>query len=189
EAGFSFFNKPGKIVALRDSKRFYQATTAEKREAVTVLLTISASGQTGSYLVIFKGKKAISDEIKADGPANAMVTVSKNGWINSQIFLLFLLHFIKFAPPTRIVLVLMDSHSSHIAPEAIQFAYDNQIFLLTFPSNTTHLLQTLDQSVFGPTKTFWKQKVKKILKKSGYKPTRKDFVPVFSKVYPESATM
>lgn len=82
--------KPVRVVTPKGSKRVYQQTTGERGETTTALLTVSASGQSGPCLLIFKGKKDVPNEIKVLAPPNSMVTVSKNGWTNNEIFFEFL---------------------------------------------------------------------------------------------------
>lgn len=55
----------------------------------------------------------------------------------------------------------MDNHESHITIEAMKLARENHIVFLTLPPHTSHKLQPLDQTVFGPYKTFYNQAVKK----------------------------
>jgi hypothetical protein len=44
----------------------------------------------------------------------------------------------------------MDSHASHVTPQILSKASENGIHLVTFPSHTTHLLQSLDVGVYKP---------------------------------------
>ena len=118
-----------------------------------------------------------------------MVTVSKNGWTNSDIFFVYLKHFVSLLPPARPVLIIMDSHLSHVSPQSLQFAKENGLIFVTFPSHTTHFLQPLDVAVFAPMKSKWKIGVKMLLRDSGHKPTRKDFFPLFNDVFLETVTM
>ena len=53
----------------------------------------------------------------------------------------------------RKILVLMDNHESHLSIAAIYKARDLGIVLLTIPPKTSHKLQPLDVSVYGPFKT------------------------------------
>ncbi|KAF2894772.1 hypothetical protein ILUMI_11401 [Ignelater luminosus] len=55
----------------------------------------------------------------------------------------------------RSIILLMDSHVSHVTPEIIDLAVKNYIYLLTFPSHTTHLLQPLDVGVYKSSKLHW----------------------------------
>lgn len=189
EAGFNLVPKPSKIVSPKGSKRIFQQATGERGETTTALLAVNASGQVGPCLLIFKGLRDVPDDVKSKAPPNAMVTVSKNGWTNSEIFYNFFHHLIKTLPSARPILLLMDSHVSHISPDTLTLASENDIIFLTFPSHTTNLLQPLDVAVFGPMKTLWKKEVKKLLQSCGYKPSRKDFMDTFSYVFLKSVTM
>ena len=57
----------------------------------------------------------------------------------------------------RKVLLILDNHQSHISIEAITFAKENGIVLLTIPPHTSNKLQPLDLIVFEPFKTFVSQ--------------------------------
>ena len=182
EAGFNLVPKPSKIVSPKGAKKVFQQATGERGETTTALLTVSASGQAGPCLLIFKGVRDVPEDVKSKAPPNAMVTVSKNGWTNSEIFYNFFSHLIKSLPSARPILLLVDSHISHISPEVLNLASENDIIFLTFPSHTTNLLQPLDVAVFGPMKSLWKKEVKKLLQNCGYKPSRKDFMDTFSSI-------
>jgi len=51
-------------------------------------------------------------------------------------------------------LLLLDNHSSHLSIEALELAKDNGVVLLSCPPHTSHRLQPLDRSVYGPFKRF-----------------------------------
>jgi len=51
------------------------------------------------------------------------------------------------------ILLLMVNHESHCSLEAVSYAKENGIVLVTFPLHCTHKLQSLDVGVFGPFKT------------------------------------
>ncbi|KAJ8871728.1 hypothetical protein PR048_028062 [Dryococelus australis] len=53
----------------------------------------------------------------------------------------------------------MDSHASRVSEGVINLAKASEVFILTFPSRTTHLLQPLDEGLKSP----------------GQKPNRSDF--------------
>lgn len=188
ESGFSFVTKPGKVVSPKGRKRIYQQVTGERGETTTVLPTVNAAGQAGPYLIIFKGQR-LAEELKGNTPPNAMVTVSANGWIESDIFLQFLRFFVERIPPARPQIILLDSHASHVSVDAMKFREENGLVFLTFPAHTTHLLQPLDVSVFGPMKANWRKKVKDFLQVNGRKPSRRDFFPIFTSVFQESMTI
>ena len=65
-------------------------------------------------------------------------------------------HFVKHVKPSvsKPVLLLLDNHESHISIQLIDFCKTNGVVLLSFPPDTSHKLQPLDRSVYGPFKKF-----------------------------------
>ena len=51
------------------------------------------------------------------------------------------------------ILLILDNHESHVSFPAVEKAKENGIVLLTIPPHTSHRLQPLDVSVYGPLKT------------------------------------
>ena len=58
------------------------------------------------------------------------------------------------------MVLIFDGHHSHISLELIELAKNNNIHLLCLPPHSTHLLQPLDVSVFGPVMSTWKEVLK-----------------------------
>jgi hypothetical protein len=116
EAGFSYFTKAFKAVPPKGTKRKCEDTATEKGATVTVLPRVNAAGQRGPCVIIFKGQR-LSSDLKEGAPADNCVTMSKNCWINNGIFYNSLQHFFFKVPNERPVLILMDSHTSHVSPE------------------------------------------------------------------------
>ena len=48
--------------------------------------------------------------------------------------------------------LLLDNHQSHLSIEFIDLAKENGVTVVTFPPDTSHKLQPLDVSVYGPLK-------------------------------------
>lgn len=90
----------------------------------------------------------------SDGPPGCDGSGNKSGWMQDEDFLLFMKHFTKFAKPTEQnpVVVIMDNHSSHINIPVIQYCKENFISVSSYPPHTSHKLQPLDRTVFGPFK-------------------------------------
>ena len=53
------------------------------------------------------------------------------------------------------VLIIFDNHESHISIDSINLAKGNGIVLLIFPPHTSHKLQPLDRTVYGPFKKYY----------------------------------
>ena len=58
--------------------------------------------------------------------------------------------------PENIHLLIFYGHGSHIAIQTIEEANMLGIDLLTLPAHTTHMMQPLDVSVFGPFKSYFR---------------------------------
>ncbi|XP_054709313.1 uncharacterized protein LOC129219018 [Uloborus diversus] len=75
----------------------------------------------------------------------------------------------------------MDSHASHITPEVIAMASENDIIIVTFPSHTSHLLQPLDVAVYWPLKLAWQKHLRQFQEGNPLRrPGRFDFHGMFS---------
>jgi hypothetical protein len=52
-------------------------------------------------------------------------------------------------------LLILDNYESHLSVTAINVAKENGIVMLTLPPHTSHTLQPLDRTVFGPYKAYY----------------------------------
>ena len=79
--------------------------------------------------------------------------------MTTETFIIYLAHFVKYVRCSEEskVLLLVDNHVSHVSLEAINFCLSHGIVMLGFPPHTTHKLQLLDVSFFGPLKKFYSQ--------------------------------
>lgn len=85
-------------------------------------------------------------------PPGTLGLAQPTGWMTGDMFLEVLKHFIKMTSSTREnpTLIIMDNHESHLTPAVLNHAKENGVTLLTIPPHTSHKLQALDVSVFGP---------------------------------------
>ena len=56
-------------------------------------------------------------------------------------------------------LLTLDGHASHISPGVISLAKENNVHMLCFPSNSTHIGQPIDVAVLRPAKTVFRDVV------------------------------
>jgi hypothetical protein len=82
------------------------------------------------------------------------IKYSKTGWSNNTFGLLWLQYV--FKPYTRrkhgqdYRLLIVNGHLSHVNIAFIEFAITHKILFLVLPPYTTHRLQLLNVSIFGP---------------------------------------
>ena len=123
--------------------------------------------------------------------AGTMYGLSSKGWIDQELFdSWFKHHFLRYAPPQRPMLLLMDGHSSHCCPQTIHFAAKEKVIIFTLPPNTTHVSQPLDKGCFGPLKTRWRQICHEFqVQNPGKSVSRYTFSELFSRAWVESMNM
>ena len=81
------------------------------------------------------------------------MSATKLGWINKEVFLNCLDHFIQHSRCTveQKVLFIMDNHKARISLAAVDKTKAKDV-VLTIPAPMSHKLQLLDKSVYGPYK-------------------------------------
>ena len=104
-----------------------------------------------AVMFIFKWKRW-TDLLVRNCPTGSIGHPSPNGWIGQDLFLTYLRHFVAFTKPseTNLVLLVIDGHQSHKSLRAVEFARQNHITILTLRPHSSHRLQPLDLTFFGP---------------------------------------
>lgn len=153
ESGVSTVLDTPKVLAPKSQKQVGQIVSSERGELVTFGAIISASGNTIPPLFVFP-RVHYKDHFLEGAPEGSIGAANRSGWINSEIFISVLTHIKKhtLCSKDNPILLLCDNHESHISLQAITYARDNGIIVVTFPPHTSHRLQPLDIAVFGPFK-------------------------------------
>nr|XP_047132505.1 MFS-type transporter clz9-like [Hydra vulgaris] len=148
--------KPVKVLAGKGSKQVGRITSAERGTLVTVCCASNAIGNSIPPLLVFPRVK-FHDYMIKEGPPGCVGFANPSGWINSDIFIEWIKHFVRYSNCSHEspVLLLLDSHKSHISVRALDLAIQHGITMLNFPPHCTHKLQPLDRTVFGPLKRFY----------------------------------
>lgn len=130
--------------------------TSPGRTYIRVTAGVNAAGEKMSPLLIFKGKtprslfgfntKAALRGIKWHYQAN--------GWMSDEIGdRWFNEIFLNECGDVRPQLFILDGYSSHESLATLESAIQNYIHTISLHIHTTHALQPLDWSVFGPLNT------------------------------------
>lgn len=130
--------------------------------------------------------------LKRDGPIGAIYGCSKNGWINEDSFSELIVHFNHFVKATTDdpVLLVLDNHGSHISLNIYEYCRANEIVLVSIPAHTSHKLQPLDLSFFGPLKAALNRECDLYLKNHAYeKIAHYELARLFNKAYLKAASM
>ncbi|KAL4092450.1 hypothetical protein QTP88_026951 [Uroleucon formosanum] len=139
-----------------------------------------------------KGPERMSDLLKKDGPIGAVYECSKKGWINEELFIVWLKHFVKItcATPDNPILLLLDNHSSHCTLASFEYCRENGIVMSSFPPHKSHKLQPLDLTVFGSLKKSYSNQCDLFLRNNNHeKITPYDIAGLFKLAFVRIATV
>ena len=188
ETGMPLDPKALKTIHPRGKKDTH-CTSSGNKVQITVVGCVSASGQSLPPMIIWD-RKTLNPGLAEREIRGTLYGLSSKGWMDGVLFeQWFSRHFLQYIPSSRPVLLLLDGHSSHFSPRAVELAAKEQIILFTLPPNTTHLTQPLDKGIFGPLKLAWRRLCHDFhARNPGRVITRYDFSPLFSEAWIESMT-
>lgn len=155
ETGITCVQKPGKILAEKGRKQVGRLTSLERGKNTTLLACVSATGTFIPPFMVFP-RVRMNPTLLSNAFPGTVGFPAPSGWMDAELFLKFLKHFIDCTKTTKESpsLLILDGHASHKSIEAIKLARDSGVALLTLPPHTSNRLQPLDVSVFGPFKTY-----------------------------------
>lgn len=90
-------------------------------------------------------------------PPGTLGLANPSGWMNCELFLEVLRHFIKYTSSSKEnpTLLLLDNHESHFSIEILNMAKQNGVTMLTLPPHCSSKLQPLDVAVYAPFKAHY----------------------------------
>ena len=163
--------------------------TSGNKSQVTIVACINAIGQCLPPFIIFDAKNLNMDWAKREVPGTTY-GLSNSGWIDMVLFKKwFFHHFLYHAGSNRPLLLLLDGHSSHYNLEAVEIARKNDVIIFTLVPHTTHEMQPLDTTVFGPLKNSWQEACHNFIQAlPGRVITKYQFNEIFSTAWLKSMT-
>ncbi|KAJ8932510.1 hypothetical protein NQ314_014602 [Rhamnusium bicolor] len=155
ETGVTTVLPSPKVVAEKCKRQVGQITSAERGSLVIVVCIVNAIGNFISPCLIFPRQTYLPHFIEG-APHGTLGLASKSGWMTASLFDEVLHHIKKSinCSTEDPILLIIDNHETHASLAAINFCRDNGITMVSFPPHTSHRLQPLDVSVFGPFKTY-----------------------------------
>ena len=156
EMGCTTVQKPSKVIASTGVKQVGAIVSAERGQLVTVCCAVSAIGNTVPPMFVFP-RVHYKDSFVNGAPPNSIGAALPSGWMTAENFLTFMKHFVRHVRCSQeeTVLLILDNHESHLSIEVLEFAKENGVIMLSFPQHTSHKLQPLDRSVYGPFKKYY----------------------------------
>lgn len=152
ETGRNFEHTPVRVIAEKGARNVV-GRTSNNRTNITIMACVNAEGKSMSPMFIAKGKTSASVHgfNTNAAPTGTKWAWQENGWINDKIGEQWFSDvFLRECGDARPQLLILDGHSSHESLAILELAKENDIHILCLPPHTTHCLQPLDRSVFGP---------------------------------------
>ena len=124
---------------------------------VLVLTCVNAAGHSLPNFYIFKGVRNTKIHTSLCEP-EATQGLQKKGWMDTYNFSCWMDHFTFLKEKEGVLsssmrhLIILDRHKSHVSLEVLEKARRKGVDMLSLPSHTSHGLQPLDVSCFGPFK-------------------------------------
>lgn len=170
ETATTTVQKPQKVIGPK-GKHIGKVTSGEKGTLVTTCCVISAAGQALPPVIIFP-RKNFKDHMIRGAPTGTLGLATPTGWMNSELFLHTMKHFIKHTSSSKEnpSILIMDNHESHLAIEALDLAKECGVTILTLHPHTSAKLQPLDVGVYAPLKTYYNASMESWLLRNPGKP-------------------
>ncbi|XP_047033430.1 uncharacterized protein LOC124639949 [Helicoverpa zea] len=156
ETGTTTVQKTQRIIAPKGRRNLCKVTSGEKGTLVTTCNIISAGGQAVPPVLVFP-RKNTNPRMAVGTPPGSLILANPSGWMNSELFLDVMKHFIRRTGTTKEYpsILIMDNHESHLSIEALDLAKESGVTVLTLHPHTSARLQPLDVGIHGPFKTFY----------------------------------
>ena len=128
------------------AKQVDAVTSTECGSLVTMIGANNAIGNTVPPYFIFPRSHFVKESMLAGVPVGSAGYAAKSGWINEEIFVKYLEHFIQFTKCSteNPVLLIMDNHASYISLTASLMGKKHKIVIVTIYPHTLHKLQPLE---------------------------------------------
>lgn len=132
ETGMAYEHRPLKVVTLKGQEKVKCCTSGNKAQT-TLVACVNAIGNAIPPFVIYNAK-TLNPGWMRDGVTSTAYACSNNGWINTELFKLWLKdHFLKHAVSARPLLLILDGHKTHYHHELCEYAKGQGVIMFCLP--------------------------------------------------------
>lgn len=160
ETGTTTVQSCRKIITKQGVKQVNAATSQERGTLVTTCVAINAMGSFIPPVMIFP-RQHFKPHMINGAPVGTLGLANPSGWMTTELFPQVIQHFVQFTAASKEnpCLLILDNHESHLSLAALDLAKSKGITVLTLPPHSSHRMQPLDVSVFGPFKAYYNEAV------------------------------
>jgi hypothetical protein len=192
ETGFMMGKiQPTMIVTGTERKRQAKKIQPGNREWATLVACASSTGYTIPAFLILAAKIHLAQWYTVGLPRDTRIELSDSGWINTELALSWLDHFDKHTRERRKAshrLLIMDGHDTHVSEEFLAKCKFLNIVPVCMPAHSSHLLQPMDVSVFGPLKRAYSKNIEALARLRTTNVDKADFLEGLKDAIPEAVT-
>lgn len=178
---------PVLVVTSSDRRANTKLIQPGNREWVSVIQGVNSEGCTIPPFIVFKGNWHMSNWYGEEGlPYGWQSRTTKNGWTTNETALEWIKHFDKSSRTNQkgvYRLLILDGHESHHSDAFEEYCRTNNILTLCMPPHSSHLLQPLDISCFGPLKKAYSRQIEDLVRGGQTHIGKESFLPAFKEAF------
>ncbi|CAM9803514.1 unnamed protein product, partial [Sphacelaria rigidula] len=140
--------KAWKVIAERGQK-VVGTKHSNSRENVTVVTTITSTGEVTPALMISEGQRVQPAGVNGGGPPGAFYASTESSFMQGPVVISFIKAFHKHSADGKPHVQVLHEHASHLTLEVIKLAMSLNIELFQLPSHSSHITQPLDVARLG----------------------------------------
>jgi len=152
-----FSMQPSTTLAQVGQRTINVRTSTSSTMRITVALSVTASGEMLTPLIVYKGKPGarIARQL-ATYPAGPVYCCQDRAWMDEQVMIRWvkevLAPFVSAAPPGVIPLLILDSYRCHLMSSVVDLIEDIGVQVEHIPGGCTSLCQPVDVGIGKPLK-------------------------------------
>ena len=192
ESGISTVQKTcQKVLGRKGKHQIGSLASGERGMNTTVVCCASAAGNYVPPIILFK-RKRMPPQLSEGAPLGLLVTCNDSGWMDTEVFISWLEHFINHVKPSqeRKVLIVLDGHQSHtknLRPSILPARMASFFCLCHLTPRIRHNPWT--ELFFKPMQTYYNQAIEKWLRSHpGRCVTPFQICQLFKEAYIKAAT-
>jgi hypothetical protein len=179
------FETTAKVCKLHGKQRSPAVTTENTPGHITLMMTIGINFFAPPLFFILGNLKQVPPEISSQFSAHqAEFTANQSGWMTRETFLVWSRMMVQWVTEMRRigrflvglpVILFLDGHISRDCAAAMRLMSENNIIVITFPSQLTHVMQPVDVGIGAPFRNAYRRLLrrKRLQWKSSHPPGEK----------------
>lgn len=143
--------KSKKVLAIKGIKQVSKVKSGERGTLVTTCSIINARGNYLPPAMVFS-RRHFKDHMIRGAPACTLGLATPTGWMNKELFIDVMKHFIKYSYSSKgnPSLLIFDNQESHLSVAVLNLAKENGVTILTVPPHSCNKRQPIDVAVYKP---------------------------------------